>query len=98
MLPVETSPPKSGCIRRVVPMNEMYADDAGSTGADEMSRFHQLPEGNRGGSGPPIVLAAKTQAPPIRTASSVRTRNERRVSDTVFRGSQAPRQPPAQRS
>ncbi len=39
--------PKSGCEARVRPMKSMYALDCASTGAAEMSRFHQLSPGKR---------------------------------------------------
>ena len=79
MLPVDTFPPKSGCMRRVDPMNEMYAAEAGSTGAADTSRFHQLLGGNSGGSGPPLVLAARIHVPAVAIARRVRTSVERRV-------------------
>src|SRR5512140_3121574 len=49
-LPGETSPPKSGCSLRVPPllMKAMKLDEDGSTGAPEMSRFHQLVAGKSG--------------------------------------------------
>src|SRR5262245_23535188 len=58
-LPGETSPPKSGCRRRVPPllMKAMKFAELASTGACEMSVFHQLSAGNSG-SGPGTVLFA----------------------------------------
>src|SRR5436190_13020795 len=52
-LPIDSSPPKSGWSLRVPPllMKLMYPAEPGSTGAVEMSRFHQLVAG-RSGSGP----------------------------------------------
>src|SRR5687768_2824797 len=38
--------PKSGWDERVRPMKSMYALDCGSTGAFEISRFHQWSSGN----------------------------------------------------
>jgi len=48
VLPGDSSPPKSGCSVRVVPMKLMKLADFGSTGAALMSVFHQLSEGNTG--------------------------------------------------
>src|SRR5581483_1067781 len=72
-LPGDASPPKSGCSARVVPMNEMYADDCGSTGAVVTSTFHQLSAGKIGsgpGIAPPSVAVApsRTVAPTIAAA------------------------------
>src|SRR6185503_4545962 len=52
-LPGDASPPKSGCSLRVPPLltNAMKLDDAGSTGAVEMSTCHQLSAGNTGDDG-----------------------------------------------
>src|SRR5437868_2158343 len=49
-LPGDASPPKSGCSRREPPLltNAMKLDDEGSTGAEEISVFHQLSDGNTG--------------------------------------------------
>src|SRR3569832_1701328 len=62
-LPGETSPPKSGCGRRVPPllMNEMKFAEDGATGAAEMSVFHQLSAGSTGsgaGGGAPATGTA----------------------------------------
>lgn len=75
-LPGEASPPKSGCSRRVPPllMKLMYELDAGSTGAAEMSTFHQLSAGNSGsgaGSAPPSVAAAASVIADAPTTAAV---------------------------
>ena len=63
-LPATPSPPKSGCSRRVPPllMNAMKLLESASTGAAEMSVFHQLSAG-KSGRGPGIsAFAAGTVA------------------------------------
>src|SRR5262245_11464193 len=65
VLPGETSPPKSGCRPRDAPMKVMKLADAGSTGAVDMSTFHQFDAGNSGsgvGSGPFRIATADTLA------------------------------------
>src|SRR6185436_552775 len=81
VLPGDTSPPKSGCSDRPEPIYVMKPADAESTGAAEISRFHQLSLGNSGngpGSGPPIVLTAATTAVSATTGMSVASSVRRR--------------------
>src|SRR5512143_2980291 len=87
MLPGNSSPPKSGCSRRVPPplMKLMKAAELGSPGAPLASRFHQLSGGKRG-SGPgrappwmgprPVAAdeAASRRIAPRTTATAARVR------------------------
>ena len=63
-LPGDASPPKSGCSLRVPPllMNAMKLAEPASTGAAEMSVFHQLSAGNSGSGPGSAPLAAGTVA------------------------------------
>ena len=74
----------------------MKLADAMSTGADEMSRFHQLSRGKSGsgpGSAPPSVLAADTTIQPPQRRGNGRQEPSSRRERSMSPSKQRPRRP-----
>src|ERR1035437_852736 len=77
--PVDTSPPKSGCMPFAAPIHAMNVALCASTGAALTSTFHQLSAGKSGrgpGSGPPICANAD---PARRSAANAAARTSLRI-------------------